>query len=134
MKTNNDILTDFYQIVAASPIAALSGGIYKKIRPTNSDLEDCVISLITGTNAKFLQNAALYVKIFYKDIFQDNSYLEDSLNGSVLENLLIDLSEKLLKNNEYSFNVSSRETYTAKVDEINQHYAIMKMNFRTIIK
>lgn len=36
----------------------------------------------------------------------------------------------------YSFNLDTRETYTEKVDaeDINQHYAILKINFKNIIK
>lgn len=131
MKTQNEILTDFWHVIAASPINDLSGGIYKKIRPTDSELEDCVFHVISGTNAKFLQDGALYVKIFYKDINNNNTYSEDALNGQVKEQLLLDLSEAFLRMNDYSFYVQSRETYTEAVEEIHQHYAILKINFKT---
>ena len=78
--------------------------------------------------------SALYVKIFYVDSEQNNTFYEDSKRGGELENLLINLSTVLLKDNIYSFNVNSRETYTAKVDEIHQHYAILKMNFKVLIQ
>lgn len=130
MKTQNIILTDIWKIIKASPINNLNGEVYKKTRPTDSELEDCVISLIGGGNAKFLQSSALYVKIFYKDIFFNNSFFEDDQNGQVKEQLLYDLSETLLKTSGYSFDIESRETYTEAVREINQHYAILKMNFQ----
>lgn len=135
MKTQNDILTGIIDLLVASPINDLNGGIYKKTRPTGSDLEDCVITLIAGTNAKFLQSAGLYIKIFYNDINQVNSYFEDSKRGGELEKLLFDFSDVLLKNNEYSFQIETRETYTEKVleEHINQHYALLKINFRTLI-
>lgn len=132
MKTQNEILTDIVGIIINSPINDLNGEIYKKTRKTDSDLEDCVVSLISGNNAKFLQDGALYVKIFYSDIKNtDNTYCEDSLNGELKEKLLFDLSETLLKTNGYSFDIQSRETYTEKIiDEyFHQHYAILKMNF-----
>ena len=137
MKTQNEILTDIYKIIKNSPINALNGGIYKKTRPTNSSLQDCVISLISGVNGKFLQDAGLYVKIFYLDIKDsDNTYSEDSLTGQAMETLLFNLSETLLKTNGYSFDIQSRETYTEKVidDNVNQHYAILKINFKILIK
>ena len=136
MKTQNKILTDFWKIISATPISDLDGGIYKKTRPTDSKLNDCVISLIAGKNAKFIQDAALYVKIFYADIFQSNTYFEDSAKGETIENLLIDLSGILLKNKDYSFDIQSRDTYTEKVLDpaINEHYAILKINFKTLIK
>lgn len=134
MKTQNEILSDIFGIIQNSPINALSGGIYKKTRPTDSELEDCVISLISGTNAKFLQDGALYVKIFYLDINSNNTYSEDSLNGQAKETLLFNLSETLLNTEGYSFEIQTRETYTEAVEEIHQHYAILKINFKITIK
>ncbi len=129
MKTKNEILTDIVHVVEASPIIDLAGDIYKNIRKTGSKLEDCVVSLISGSTAKFLQDGAIYIKIFYLDINEQNSYYEDTLNGQAKEQLLIDLSTTLLSMNGYSFEVQSRETYIEKVEEINQHFTILKMNF-----
>jgi len=135
MKTQNEILTDIYKIIKDSPINDLNGGIYKKTRKTASILEDCVISLISGVNGKFLQDAGLYVKIFYNDLEENNTFSEDDLKGQQMELLLFNLSETLLKTNGYSFDIQSRETYTEKVldDAIKQHYAILKINFKIII-
>jgi len=132
MKTTNQILTDVWTIVTASPINALSGGVFKKTRPTASVLEDCVISLISGTSAKFVQDGAIYIKIFYADIFLNNSWLEDSLNGAAKETLLYNLSQVLLTTKDYFFMVESREIYTEAVPEIHQHFAILKMNFKIL--
>lgn len=131
MKTKNEILTDIYKIIVASPINDLAGGIYKNTRPTVSVLEDCIISLISGVRGKFLQDAALYIKIFYNDIESRNTYSENELRGQAAEQLLINLSETLLNTKGYSFDVMSRETYTEKVldDDIKQHFAILKINF-----
>lgn len=134
MKTSNQILTDFWNVVSGvTAIAALNGGIYKNTRPTASTLEDTVISLISGTGRKFLQDGALYVKIFYNDIFANNTYYEDTTNGNTKEGLLITLSETLLKNTSYSFDITSREVYTEAVEGFHQHYAILKMNFQVTI-
>lgn len=121
-----------YAIIKASPIDALSGGVYKKTRPTDSELEDCIISLISGTKMKFVQNGAIYIKIFYKDLFINNTYNEDSLNGQAKETLLNNLSETILRKTGYFFDVQSREVYTEAVPEIHQHYAILKMNFKNL--
>ena len=131
MKTKNAILTDIWQIISAGAIGALSGGVYKNTRPTDSELEDCVIRSVSGNTAKFLQNGALYVQIFYKDIFVNNINTEDTANGQTIEQLLIDLSEELLALSAYSFEIQSRETYTEAVQDVKilQHYAILKMNF-----
>lgn len=136
MKTQNEILTDIVKVIEDSPINDLNGDIYKKTRKTDSNLEDCVISLISGINGKFLQDAGLYVKIFYPDLKNtDQTYSEDTLNGQAKETLLFNLSNTLLKMNGYSFDIQSRETYTEKVlnDSVKQHYAILKINFKIII-
>jgi len=132
MKTTNQVLTDIWAIVTASSINALSGGVYKKTRPTASVLEDCVISLIPGTSARFVQDGAIYIKIFYADIFLNNSWLEDSTNGAAKETLLYTLSNTLLTTKDYFFRVESREVYTEEVPEIHQHFAILKMNFKIL--
>lgn len=133
MKTINKILSDIYVIINASPIAALNGGIYKKIRPTGSELEDCIINVIPGTVRKFSQNGALYLKIYYLDLYQNNTYFEDTARGEQLEQLLLDLSEILLKNNTYVFDVQSRQIDNESIVELHQHLVILKMNFEILI-
>ena len=94
MKTTNEILTDIHTIIKDSAINDLSGGIYKGVRPTNSELQDCVITTISGVVGKFVQDGALSVKIFFPDISIDNTYYEDTITGSLIEKLLFDLSER----------------------------------------
>ena len=131
MKTQNDILTALYLAAKASPIDGLNGGIYKRIRPTDSELEDCVINTIGGVNGQFLQDGAILIKIFYNDVKENNTYFENTLRGGELEAMLLEFSNVLLKNNGFlSFDIRSRQTYTEKFLEMNQHYAILRMNFK----
>jgi len=132
MLTTNAILSFLYGVIVASPINALNGGVYKKTRPTDSVLQDCIISLISGTTGKHVQDGAIYVKIFYLDIFSNNTYYEDSVTGQSMESLLKDLSESLLYLSNITFDTISREIYTEAVPEIHQHFAILKMNFTII--
>lgn len=132
MKTKNEILTDVISVINSTPILALNGDIYKKIRKTDSKLEDCVLNVIPGVIGKFIQDGALYVKIFYNDISIDNSFYENTLRSQYMETLLYDLSESLLKNNTYSFDVMSRDISTESVEEIHQHFAILKINFKLL--
>ncbi len=134
MITQNEILGDIYELVNSSPIALLNGEIYLKTRPTDRvTQEDCVISLLPGLSGKFLQDGFLTIKIFYNDINKENTYFEDTARGQILEQLLIDFSYVLLKNNKYSFEISSRQSYTNKVIEYHQHYAILKINILSTI-
>jgi hypothetical protein len=132
LKTKNEILTDVISVINSTPILALNGDIYKKIRKTDSKLEDCVLNVIPGVIGKFIQDGALYVKIFYNDISIDNSFYENTLRSQYMETLLYDLSESLLKNNTYSFDVMSRDISTESVEEIHQHFAILKINFKLL--
>jgi len=137
MKSQNDILTIIYKLInTIVPITSLNGGVYKNTRPTNSDLEDVVISCINGVNAKFLQDGGLYVKIFFKDLFQNNTWIQDTVRASVMEYLLFDLSNKLFLINGLSFDIRSREIYCESVKSesgdtgAKQHYAILKINYK----
>lgn len=130
MKTSNDILGDVYELVKSSPINDLDGEIYRGVRKTDSEVNDCVISLISGSTAKFLQSGAIYVKIFVKDLFIQNSYYPDYGNLGIMESLLFDLSAELLSKEGYSFDIQSREIYSEPVQEVKEHYSILKLNFQ----
>lgn len=139
MMTQNEILTYIWELVTASDINLLNGGVYKNTRPTDSALDDCVISVISGQNAKFLQSGGLYIKIFYADIFMNNTYYENEIKADDYEKLLINFSNTLIKDNSFAFDIESRETYTERVQDTNvssikQHYAILKINFKKLTK
>lgn len=129
MKTENEILTYIYDNAIVSPLQALSGGIYKKVRPTNSTAEDCLISLISGITGKHLQNGSLQIKIFYNQMFANNTQMEDTVRGQVLQKLLYDFSLTLLQQSTISFEEDTREIYSVEVPEIKQYFAILKMNY-----
>ena len=128
--TENEILTTIYHVILASPIADLSGGVFKKVRPTDSQLEDCVISIIPGNVGKFLRDGGLYVKLFFKDIFNNNTHWEDSVNAQTKETLLFNLSESLFKLNGMSFYKESRELMIESLPESHEHFAVLKINFK----
>jgi len=135
--TKNEILTDIWRLVSESDIAtSISGNVIKSTRATDSKLEDCVISIIPGVSQKLVQDGAILIKIYYNDIKSGNTFYEDMQRGEVLERLLIEFSEYLLENNKYAFEGQTRETYTASVQEADtqQHYAILKINFKKIIR
>lgn len=133
MRTNNEILTDIAKLVESSPIGALSGGIYKKTRPTDSESEDCVISLISGTTGKHIKNGKLIIKIFYTDIINGDSTFEDTQRGGELERMLYDFSNTIMNGSSgYSFYPDSRTTDCQAVEDMKQHYAVSTMNFNSL--
>lgn len=134
MYTQNEILTDIYNLLKVSPIGTLTGNGTKSTRATGSEKEDWLVAYTSGSAAKFLQYAGITIKIFYKDIEMSNTYMENSTRGQELEKLLIDFSEVLLGQTKYSFITESRQTYIVPIPEIHQHMAVLKINLVTTIK
>ena len=131
MKTTNDVLTDLYKVVSNyTPILSLDGGIFKQTRPNNSTKEDCIIATIAGVGAKFVQDGAVSIRIYYADLLQADTHIENTARATALERILVDLSEVLLSNMEYCFDIRTRAIYTGDVPEIHQHYAILKLNYK----
>lgn len=132
MLTQNEILTIVRNVILTTPIQALNGQVYKKVRPTDSVLEDCVINIISGVSGKFLQDGALYVKIYYKDLYNSNTYWEDTAVGEIKEKLLHNLSELFFTLPQLSFNKDSREFAIEAVPEKHEHFVVLKINFLTV--
>ncbi len=67
-KTESQILTDMYQFVKSSVLATVvNGKVYKsKQRPCNSEKEDIVINLVSGTPAQ-IQTGVININIFIPD-------------------------------------------------------------------
>ena len=133
MKTSNEILTDVRAVVSTVFSGqGLTGGIYKKTRPTDSQLEDTILTIIPGNVGKFVKDGAIYIKTFYADINLNNTYFENSNRGQYIEDLYQVLSDELLNKTGYFFDYASREIYTEKVEELNEHYCILIMNFKIL--
>lgn len=130
MERYSELLTQIYNITKTEIDLYITGEVYKKVRPVSSPLEDCVISIINGMTAKFVQNGAVYIKIFYKDILSNNTYFEDTTKSAIFETLLFNLSNKLINQNFIVFDIRSRELYSEPVDKTNEHYYILKLNFK----
>ena len=63
MKTTLDIVTILYTKIKGSALeAAISGGLYKYQRPTDSTVEDIVVNVIT-TDAEMIQRGSFNVNI-----------------------------------------------------------------------
>lgn len=132
MKTINELLTDVYHVVQASLIASLDGEIYKNdARPPKSEKEDCVIRVIAGTTGKHTQIHALSVALFYKAHKAGDVITEDSTRGQALHRLLLDLCDELNSMQGYVFALDSREVYSEKIQNVDQYYAILRINFST---
>lgn len=132
MKTIAQIYTDIYRVILSSPIASLSGEVYKEKMPTGSRLEDCVIRFNPASNGQFVQDGQLSIMIYFNDIYENNSYYLDTIRAGVLENLLFNLSNSLYTMNEYVFLLDSRRISIEDVEEIHRHYVILKINLKLL--
>ena len=93
MKSDIDIKDDIYTFIKGSELEnAVTGKLRKTRRPTNSKLEDIVISMVSNLNAQ-VQEAFVNVNIYVSDIIRDNQMEEDTIRLREL----CDLSKTLLK-------------------------------------
>lgn len=121
MTSSNEIKTIIYKIIKGSPleneIISKGGSLYRNSRPTNSNKEDIVISVLATRNAQF-QMAYVNVNIYIPDISRDNDYIEDETRTKILQKKAIDLFKEIV-HNDYKIEIESQETF--KVQDLNEH-------------
>lgn len=121
MTSTNEIKTIIYKIIKGSPleneIISKGGSLYRNSRPTNSNKEDIVISVLANRNAQF-QMAYVNVNIYVPDIRRDNDYIENETRTKTLQKKAIDLFKEIVHNN-YKIEIESQETF--KVQDLNEH-------------
>ena len=121
MTSSNDIKTIIYKIIKGSSleneIISKGGSLYRNSRPTNSNKEDIVISVLATRNAQF-QMAYVNVNIYVPDIRRDNDYIEDETRTKILQKKAIDLFKEIV-HNDYKIEIESQETF--KVQDLNEH-------------
>ena len=121
MTSSNQIKTIIYKIIKGSPleneIISKGGSLYRNSRPTNSNKEDIVISVLANRNAQF-QMAYVNVNIYVPDIRRDNDYIEDETRTKILQKKAIDLFKEIV-HNDYKIEIESQEAF--KVQDLNEH-------------
>lgn len=133
MKTNDQILNTIISLLKLSPLNDLNGGIYKKVRPTDSKSTDVVVNLLSGGFSKFENKGKLIVKVCVPNIINGITSYEDTKNTAIIEQLLIDFSNKILTtNNDISFYVETREIYTEASFEKDISNVILRINYNSI--
>lgn len=121
MTSSNEIKTIIYKIIKGSPleneIISKGGSLYRNLRPTNSNKEDIVISVLANRNAQF-QMAYVNVNIYVPDIRRDNDYIEDETRTKILQKKAIDLFKEIV-HNDYKIEIESQEVF--KLQDANEH-------------
>lgn len=132
MKTALDQTTAIYRILNTSAALklAITGDIYKTVRPANSKLEDVVVNTIVLGEGSF-QRGVSNVNIHVPDIQQtakDSSKYFAANEGrlKVLSEIVRPLIEDVFQDD---FSMSISGTYAIGEPEINQHYLNFRIDF-----
>lgn len=124
MKTDIDIKDDVFRHIKGSDFESMvSGKLSKTLRPSKSDNEDIVISMLTNVNTD-IQQAFVNVNIYVPDILRDDQYEEDSIRLRELCNASKELLE-VGRGEGYRFTLE--EQRVMEVEGKNEHFINNKL-------
>lgn len=132
MRTTFDQEDILYSILATSAVkAALSGGIYKQIRPDDSKLEDVVINSLPidqGSVQRSTANVNVYVPDIQIKINGKNQYQPNTTRLKTLTALIVPALQERYSSEKWNFWISNQTTF--REPEINQHYLNLRIEFK----
>ncbi|MDQ6482222.1 hypothetical protein [Dyadobacter sp. LHD-138] len=133
MKTALDQNTELYKILNASTVlkSAITGDIYKTVRPANSVLEDIVVNTIVldeGSLQRGVSNVNIHVADLQQTIGTSSTkyYAPNEGRLKVIADLVKPLIEDTYKND---FSLSISGSSLIGQPEINQHYFNFRVDF-----
>lgn len=127
MKTDIEIKDDIYDYLSGSSIAsAVTGGLYKRVRPIDSNSEDIVISVLANQNAQ-MQEAFVNVNIYVADNLLDGQYEEDTIRCRELCRISSDILE-VGRGDGFRFTLDSQRVL--KVEGRNEHFINNKLLYK----
>lgn len=131
MKTTLDQDTILYQLLVASPLkTAISGDVYKWIRPAGSQLEDVVINTITIGDGS-VQRGAGNVNIYVPDVSVAlGSKAQKMPNTARLKHLATLAVDTLKEYYAVDYNFWLAGQTTVQEVETAQHYINLRIEFK----
>lgn len=121
MKSDIEIKDILYRVIKGSVLeesVAINGGVlYKNQRPTNSDKEDIVISVLDSLGGQ-IQDAVINVNIYVQDVARGLDMIENEPRIRELSRTAIDLLENY-NGGDYLFAIEKQSCL--KVDSANEH-------------
>lgn len=127
MKTDIDIKDDVYLFIKGSKLFyEVNGKLSKTVRPSGSNNEDIVISVLSNQNAE-IQEAFVNVNIYVKDLVRDNQNEEDTIRLRKLCNIAKSLLN-VGRGNDYRFVLDSQRVLA--VEGKNEHFINNKLLYR----
>jgi 3-dehydroquinate dehydratase len=130
-KTAGQIERDIFGLIKTQVLSVISGGVYRKgLRPKGSELEDAVISFMTG-DAEQVQTGVLNLNVYVKNINVDGSLVCDIARCTEIEAELMSIIESMVST-EYSISIGSA-IQTFEEPKIEQHFVNCKIKYKRII-
>ncbi|MEG2771982.1 MAG: hypothetical protein RR960_06535 [Alistipes sp.] len=118
MKSDIEIRDLLYKAIKGSALEkAVSGKLYKTERPTNSGVEDIVISILDGLNGQ-IQDAVINVNIYVQDVNRGADTVENEPRIRELSRLAILLLEEV-DDGDYHFEIEKQKCF--KVNGVDEH-------------
>lgn len=127
MKSDIEIKDILYQIIKGSSLElAITGELYKNQRPTDSDKEDIVISVLDGLVGQ-IQSSVINVNIYVRDVARGDDMIENEPRIRELSRLAISTLEDV-SGGEYRFSIEKQQCL--KVEGIQEHCINNKINLQ----
>lgn len=127
MKSDIDIKDDIFMFIKGSELEnSASGKLSKTIRPSNSNDEDIVISILSNQNAQ-IQEAFVNVNIYVPDLIRDGQSEENTVRLRELCNLSKNLLE-VGRGNDFRFQLDSQRVM--QVQGKDEHFVNNKLLYR----
>lgn len=127
MKSDIDIKDDIFAYIKGSELAkTVTGKLSKTVRPSKSDDEDIVISILTNANTD-IQEAFVNVNIYVADVLRCGQYEENSIRLRELCSLAKELLE-VGRGEGYRFTLEKQRVL--EVQGKNEHFINNKLLYR----
>lgn len=135
MKTAKEIQDDVWRLLRDSILAdELSGGMYKAgYRPRDSRKEDAIVKYTTGISDQ-IQEGIVTINIFVPDIdpYNDGVMVEDGNRTTQIERMAQDWVDQIATEvSDYDISLSE-PIYTEDEPDIDQHFVVVRLNYRLL--
>lgn len=129
MKTESEILSEFYKLLSGSSLHNLAGGDVIKspnVRKQDSKTDDIVILALSGNLAQ-IQECDININVFVHDVY-DKGQPVPSPKVTKLERAALDILESIVQKD---YNVKLVQQHTYKVAGVDQHCINNRIYYRT---
>ncbi len=128
MKVDGKIKTDVYRVIKGTALElAISGKLSKRGRPSGSNLEDIVVSVLANQNGQ-KQEAFVNVNIYVPDIQDEtNAYVINDLRMDELSELAAQLLDKY-NGGSFRFEIDTQKTI--QVESKFEHMVNFKLLYQ----